>query len=43
MKASTWISKSVSGIYWWHHLLLGEFENPDDKHSTLAIYLQWKV
>lgn len=34
--ASTNLVKALVKFIDWHHLLLGEFENPDDKHSTLA-------
>lgn len=34
--ASTELVKALVEFIDWHHLLLGEFENPDDKHSTLA-------
>ena len=34
--ASTNLVKALVEFIDWHHLLLGEFENPDDKHSTLA-------
>ncbi len=33
---STELVKALVKFIDWHHLLLGEFENPDDKHSTLA-------
>ena len=36
MNASTNLVKALVEFIDWHHLLLGEFENPDDKHSTLA-------
>ncbi|MHA3901036.1 CDS14 family ICE transfer lipoprotein [Metamycoplasma hominis] len=35
-RASTELVKALVEFIDWHHLLLGEFENPDDKHSTLA-------
>lgn len=34
--ASTELVKALVEFIDWHHLLLGEFENPDDRHSTLA-------
>ncbi|MHA3880651.1 CDS14 family ICE transfer lipoprotein [Metamycoplasma hominis] len=34
--ASIELVKALVKFIDWHHLLLGEFENPDDKHSTLA-------
>lgn len=36
MKASTNLVKALVEFIDWHHLLLGEFEDPNDKHSTLA-------
>lgn len=36
MYASIELVKALVKFIDWHHLLLGEFENPDDKHSTLA-------
>lgn len=36
MNASTNLVRALVEFIDWHHLLLGEFENPDDKHSTLA-------
>ncbi|MGC7169714.1 CDS14 family ICE transfer lipoprotein [Metamycoplasma hominis] len=36
MYASTNLVRALVKFIDWHHLLLGEFENPDDKHSTLA-------
>lgn len=36
MNASIELVKALVKFIDWHHLLLGEFENPDDKHSTLA-------
>lgn len=36
MKASTELVKALVEFIDWHHLLLGEFEDPNDRHSTLA-------
>lgn len=34
--ASTELVKALVEFIDWHHLLLGEFEDPNDRHSTLA-------
>lgn len=36
MNASTNLVKALVEFIDWHHLLLGEFEDPNDRHSTLA-------
>ncbi|MTH76024.1 CDS14 family ICE transfer lipoprotein [Metamycoplasma hominis] len=36
MNASIELVKALVKFIDWHHLLLGEFEDPNDKHSTLA-------